>query len=358
MARHFLFILASGFALFLLSGGAWAASSFAVQQPEDAALKEASFTLGPFHIDRQYPSMTGPDKREKVTLGAGESGARIWVKAMRLDIRNGKGEAEPANYLCHAWLAMDSLEDQKPAAKLKGTVTERGRNYYLEDSMNFTLSGSHREIKLPAGYAIPVERRDLNATVIAMALNNDDKAPGKDLYYTMTIQYMDEAAAREYNIKPLKILSTFIPTIDVAPELAVLPGDSICFSDAHSAMTGRIANTAVFPVLPGRHEFRTTLEKTGIFEKGGTIHYMGTHMHTFAESMALVDRTEGRILWTGHINQNRAANATPVPDEWYASAEGIKIDPAHAYELVGVYNNTTAKTIPDAMAMLRIYYSE
>lgn len=356
MLRAFVLLICLG--LLLTAAAVRAASPYGSVQPEDAALKETSFTLGPFHLDRQYPSMTGPDKREKVTLGAGETGSQIWVKAMRLDIRNGQGGVEPVDYLCHAWLAMDRPGDQSVPQKTKGTVTTRGRNYYLEDSMNFTLSGSHREIRLPPGYAIPVERRDLNATVIAMALNNKDGSLEKDLYYTMTVQYMDDAAARQYGIKPLKILSTFIPTIDVAPELAVLPGDSICFSDAHSAMTGRIANTAVFPVPPGRHEFRTVLEKTGVFEKGGTIHYMGTHMHAFGESMAFFDKTENRVLWTGQVNRRRTANATPAPDGWYASAEGIAIDPAHVYELVGVYNNTTGKTIPDAMAMLRVYYSE
>lgn len=357
LMRFPIFILV---AVLCFSSAGRASSVMDQAQPEDSVLVESSFTLGPFHVDKKYPSMTGPDKRERVTVGDRiTEGDRVWVKSMRLDITNTDGDREPISHLCHAWLSLDKPGQSIDPAKAGGNVIERGRNFYLEDTMNFTLSGSHREIKLPAGFAIPVDRRALNATVIAMVLNHDESAIGKNLLYTMTVQYMSDKDAAGMGIRPLKVISTFIPTVDATPERAEIPSEMICFSEYSQDMKTRSHNnTAVFYVPPGEQEFRTTLEKQGLFRDGGTIHYMGIHMHAYGRSMALVDKTESRVLWKGMVNRESGKNNASEPDEWYASAKGITINPSHDYELVGTYFNDTDITILDAMAMLRIYYAD
>jgi hypothetical protein len=87
-----------------------------------------------------------------------------------------------------------------------------------------------------------------------------------------------------------------------------------------------------------------------------TIHFIKLHLHAYGESLALIDKTDGKTLWKGWGESDVAQDALTKTD-FYSSTEGLKIKASHQYELVTVYNNTTKHPV-DAMAVLRLYVSD
>jgi hypothetical protein len=77
------------------------------------------------------------------------------------------------------------------------------------------------------------------------------------------------------------------------------------------------------------------------------------HIHPFAESMAIWDKTANRLVWKGNV-ENDPDKARVLHTDHYSSETGFLLFQDHNYELISVYDNPT----PDehiAMAMLWIY---
>ena len=105
-------------------------------------------------------------------------------------------------------------------------------------------------------------------------------------------------------------------------------------------------------VPPGRQVLRTDIE-AGAIESSGLIHFIKVHLHPHGESVALVDKETGDVLWKG-VAQNHPVRAQVVSIDSYSSTVGIPIYKDRQYELVTIYNNPTDHNI-DAMAVMRIF---
>ena len=300
---------------------------------EETALKKSSYTLGPVQVREKYISMTGPVLTDKVSLG---TDTPVWVKGFRVDVVDAKGEKESSEYLCHSWLTLGKPEagDQKMLTSSEG----------LED-MSF-----------PPGFAVRVEAKPDNAALLAQVLNNNEKTD-KNLAYKLTVNYIDDATARQFGVRPLRTVSVAIMAKDANPE----GGSEICrtqdeIGEPMPAAPGAAKSVVHFDVPPGRHEYRSVVPKESPLYLGGTIHYIKLHLHPYGESVALLDKTTGKEVWSGRVRTG-AGRAILTDIDFYSSVEGIKIDTTHDYEVVSVYNNTTDK-LTDAMAVLRVYVSD
>ncbi len=302
---------------------------------EQSLMRKSTFDLGPVHIDRKYISMTGPVRTDKVSLMPGAAEGKLWVKGFRVDIADDKGAPQSSEYLCHAWLELD-----KSGA--------RGQQL-------LTISEGLDEMTFPDGYAMPVINRTDNAGLMAQALNNNE-GTDKQLTYKLTVSYLDDAAARQLKITPLRGITAAV----MAKDANTGSGTEICRAEdgilAPPPAKGETPSIVHFDVPPGRHEYTSIIPRSNEIYQGGAVHYIKLHLHPYGESVSLIDKTTGKTLWTGHVKTgDRRVLLTDV--DYYSSAEGFTIDPAHEYAVKTIYNNTTDK-LTDAMAVLRVYLSD
>src|SRR6185503_20236758 len=106
-------------------------------------------------------------------------------------------------------------------------------------------------------------------------------------------------------------------------------------------------------VAPGRHSYWQTMDGNTFIPFDTTAHFIAMHMHPYAESMELIDRTTGETLFKGYA-RHYPNNQDIESFESFSSEEGIPLYRNHKYETITVYNNITDKDI-DAMAILYIY---
>ena len=106
-------------------------------------------------------------------------------------------------------------------------------------------------------------------------------------------------------------------------------------------------------VEPGRRVNRSVVTHRMRLPFDTTVHYIHPHMHAFGESLEFRDLTTGETIF--------ASQATRYTDrhgiarlEHFSSEEGIPVFKDHEYELITVYNNTTAVN-QDAMAVMYLY---
>lgn len=292
-----------------------------------------SFMLGPVHVDKIYPSMTGPVMRQQVQV---EGEGMRWVTGMHAEVLDKSGAQLPSEYLCHAWVIFGGATgaDQKMLTISEGL-----------DSMSF-----------PKGFAVPVSGKGRDAALLAQALNGDEHA-NLDLSYKLVIDSVDDAAAKKLNLRPLRTISLAVMAKDANPS----GSSEICRTQDETenilpAGKGMEKSVVHFDVPPGRHEYRSTLPKDSPIYLGGTIHYIKLHLHPYGLLVALVDKTTGKTLWQGEA-KTVPGRGVLTDIDYYSSETGIPIDTSHEYEIVSVYDNTLDH-VTDAMAVLRVYIAD
>ena len=300
-------------------------------QAQSPAVKTSSHILGPVHVREKYISMTGP-----VVQGSATLEGPVWVTGFRVDVLNDKGESESPEYLCHAWVTL-------------------GNRFALADQKMMTISEGLEEMTFPPGFAIRLENAPNNIALLAQALNNNEKVD-KKLSYKLTVSYVDDNAAKEQGLRNLRTISVAVMAKDANPS----GSSEICRTQDETAgvsMTEGGKSLVHFDVPPGRHEYKSVIPKDSPLYAGGTIHFIKLHLHPYGESITLTDKTTGETLWAGKAQMAADGRAVLTDTDHYASAEGLKIDTSHEYEISSVYNNTTDK-VTDAMAVLRLYVAD
>lgn len=302
---------------------------------ETAGARSDSYVLGPVHVDKIYPSMTGPVMRQQVQVETDGDSTR-WVTGMHAEVLDKSGAQLPSEYLCHAWVIFGRATgaDQKMLTISEGL-----------DSMSF-----------PKGFAVPVGGKARDASLLAQALNGDAQA-NLDLSYKLVIDSVDDATAKREGLRALRTISLAVMAKDANPS----GSSEICRAQDETenilpAGQGMEKSVVHFDVPPGRHEYRSILPKTSPIYMGGTIHYIKLHLHPYGLSVALVDKTAGKTLWKGEA-KTVPGRGVLTDIDYYSSETGIPIDTTHEFEIVSVYDNTLDH-VTDAMAVLRVYVAD
>ena len=305
---HFLFLCAIFLILAVTVAGPSAApAAIAEAIPQ---IRTQTITLGPVRVNKVYPIMVGPSVGEAAHVGDEELGDDIWVIGYRVDVMDSKGAPQTLAHLCHAW----AYDVDRPKMGL------------------MTVSQGMAEMDLPKGYAIRLENKLGNVMLSAQTMN-DDPAVDKTLSFKMTFRYVESPEGVRMGLKPLRQVAVWVKPDDVSPE--------------HFSK-----DDALFYVPPGFHEYHSQI-RDPLFYTGGTIHMIKLHLHAYGESVALFDKTTGKVVWKGYGKTDPDRHIVVKTDS-YSSSEGIKTDKTHDYELIATYNNTTATPV-DAMALLRLY---
>ncbi len=87
-----------------------------------------------------------------------------------------------------------------------------------------------------------------------------------------------------------------------------------------------------------------------------SVHYIGVHLHPFAESLELRDLTTGKTVFKSEVRGPRERVGIEHV-EYFSSPEGISVFEGHEYELVSPYNNST-EVDQDSMAVMFLYLLE
>ncbi|MCB0382141.1 MAG: hypothetical protein KDD05_02210, partial [Psychroserpens sp.] len=84
-----------------------------------------------------------------------------------------------------------------------------------------------------------------------------------------------------------------------------------------------------------------------------TMHQIATHLHPFAETLALRDKTEERTLFVSKA-ENYKDKIGLKTVSYFSSKEGIMLYPDHDYELV-LQTNNTSDVNQDMMASMFVF---
>ena len=84
-----------------------------------------------------------------------------------------------------------------------------------------------------------------------------------------------------------------------------------------------------------------------------TVHHIAVHLHPFAASLELRDLTADTTVFRSEV-ENSAEKIGLERVESFSSEEGIPVYADHEYELVSVYENTSAED-QDSMAIMFLY---
>ena len=231
----------------------------------------------------------------------------------------------------------------------------------------FSLSQGQFEVRLPEGFGIPV-RSDEEIRLTTQVLNHNFENPDIHLRHQVHVDFTRDDDLGEV-LKPLKMMGIFVAASledsdayfgvqDPGPEHE---GSSCSMGDAPKHMNAGMIYTDEFGqkfaghwvVRPGREVRHTLVTRQLDLQYDTRIHFIGVHLHPFAESFELRDLTTNESLWTAHARApGRGIGLAEV--DHYSSAEGIPLYKDHEYEVVSVYDNVSGVD-QDAMAVMLLY---
>ncbi len=308
-----------------------------------------------YTIDKKYRSMTGPQSTTPVEIEDGPP-ELLWITGYTADVVGDAGDpAGLDQFMCHSNLDIDA-----------GDYVRRLNLGHDVNPRLFTLSQGQMDIEFPAGFGIPVfSDQKLSLTTQVLNLNYDDC--DLKVRHRTRIRFVRDREI-SFPMQPLfedavfglKLLAGSDGRYGMDPQHAdhggasCLPGQNAAAFQYKDAFGRTFTGHWVVP--PGREVNRTPVDAMLALKKDTTIHYIAVHLHPFAESLELVDATEGKPVWKS-LARNPEDRIGLDRVDTYASEEGIPIFHDHHYELVSTYDNTS-KRDQDSMAVMFLYLKD
>lgn len=306
-------------------------------------------------VDRKYKSMEGPQATQSMTLLNTVKPELLWVTGFRAVMVGADGESEMSQeFMCHSNLDLN----QAMHRRLLGLTRETPNRV-------FTLSQGQQSIEFPSGFGLPVLSSE-PFSLTTQVLNHNIEGKTFEVRHKVTVDFVREKDLA-VPMKPLFQLSAnglvLIEGKDgyfgIAAPDAQTHGPGCLPGQSASEQQGRYADpygrrfAGHWLVKPGREVNHTNVTKFLRLPFDTTVHYIAVHLHPYAESLELRDVTENKSLY---LSKARAPEGRIGLDhvDYYSSDEGIALRTDHEYELVSVYNNTTAANV-DSMAVMYMY---
>jgi len=310
-----------------------------------------------YTIDRKYRSMEGPSSVEKVYLGNTTRPELLWITGIRTEMVAEDGTTpQLPELMCHVNVDLDANRHQALFNLPRPTATRL-----------MTLSQGMLAAKVPPGFGFPIASNE-PLLLFTQVLNHNIEHPNNlKVRHRVTFEYVREADLRQ----PMKALfnlgaSGMVQLKDNALALtSMMPSASDTEHHGASCLIGMrapqaAASSADYVDPSGRHMTGHWIVPPGRQVNSSDItwflrlpfdtklHYAAVHLHPFAESLSVRDVTTDSIVLTSRAtNPKKGIGLTHV--ETFTSIDGIPLHKDHQYELVSVYNNTSAANA-DSMA--------
>ncbi|NUP07686.1 MAG: hypothetical protein HOW73_16690 [Polyangiaceae bacterium] len=307
-----------------------------------------------YTIDRIYRSMMGPQSMQHIPMksdGASNDQELVWVTGLKATMVAPDGQTPmPPEYMCHVNVDIDPLAHEK----------SYGHPLNISGRL-FTLSQGQIDVALPKGFGIPI-RSDQVVDITTQVLNLNTHSDPFGVRHHVEMSALRDSAAKQ-PMKPLFMAGVY--------GLALLKGEHGHFGkekpshEGTGCMMGKAASdgsyvdpqgkefTGHWIVKPGREVNRTDVTTMMNLPFDTTIHYIAVHLHPFAESLTLIDRTTGETVYSAKTRQLEGKIGLAHVDS-FSSEEGVKVYKDHEYELESVYENTTGED-QDSMAVMLLY---
>ncbi len=313
-----------------------------------------------FHIDKIYKSMKGPQNHQNLYLLDNKTPELLWITGYEAVMVGEDGKQPMAQeFMCHSNLDWQANNHRKHFADTSQWVSSR----------LFTLSQGQFKVNLPKGFGIPViSNQPLSLTMQVLNLNHENNrfkvrhkvkvnfVRDKNLRKPYTALYPSSA----YGLKVLEGEdgAHFNIANDNASDEQHGSG-CLVGETAGRAMTDRFGRrfTGHWVVKPGQKEVNHTYV-TGLMNLpyDTKIHYIATHLHPFAESLELIDRTTGKTVFKSKARNYKKKIGLKHVD-YFSSKKGIPVFKDHEYELISIYNNTSLVD-QDSMAVMYLYLAD
>jgi hypothetical protein len=297
-------------------------------------------------IDTTYHSMEGPYQQVHFKI-AGDRSDTLWITGMSADVVGPDLAPLPVEFFCHANLDYDA------------ELHRRLFNTYRSTSNRlFTLSQGHEVMRFPEGFGIPV-RSDEPLTLVTQVLSNNGVDSEKQVRVRVRVHYVRKGA------RPMKalFLTSAIGAVstdghnghyglhDDHQMGSSTAGVAKSRHEYRDTLGHRFSGHWIVP--PGKHRVRTVVTKWMNLEADTRVHYIGVHVHPFAQQITLRDMTTDQEVFTSRIIPLEGRiGISKVTD--LSSTSGVRLYVDHHYELIADYDNPTSQNA-DAMAVLFLY---
>lgn len=330
--------------------------------PAEAAagppVHEKTVLSPPYRIEEKYRSMLGPYAQQDVYLVESPEPELLWITGYETEVVDAADGSEVSQeFMCHANLDFEAKEYMK-TFRMRHGVSGRV----------FTLSQGQQRIDFPDGFGIPIlSSQPLDLTTQVLNLNLED--PDLTVRHRVTVEYVrDREVSPDRPMKPLyqaavqglKSLEDHGIHYGLGEEHVdgALHGPSCgvgmaAVSSAEETDPLGRRFTSHWVVEPGREVNRSLVTRFLNLPWDTTAHYIAVHLHPFAESLELIDRTTGETVFRAEVDPADGKIGIDRVDH-LASPEGIPLYADHEYELVSVYDNTSGEP-QDSMAVMYMY---
>lgn len=336
-----------------------AAGPAAAPESAEAAppVHERTILSPAYRIEEKYRSMLGPYAQQEVYLVYVDQPELLWIVGYETEVVDADGSEVSQEFMCHANL------DFEPRSYMDSFRMQHGVSGRV-----FTLSQGQQRIEFPEGFGLPIlSTQPLQLTTQVLNLNLED--PDLTVRHRVRIEFVrDREVPAERPMKPLyqaavqglKSLEgrglhygVDFEQVDAAVHGASCGLGSTAVPEAEALDPLGRKFTSHWVVEPGREVNHSLVTEFLNLPFDTTAHYIAVHLHPFAESLELIDRTAGETVFRAEVDPADGRIGIDRVD-YLVSSEGIPLYKDHQYELVSVYDNTSGEP-QDSMAVMYMY---
>ena len=300
-----------------------------------------------FLIDGIYKSMEGPKASRYVQLN--QEKEVLWITGFEIKAFDADTNKEVSNdFICHMNVDINDMIYYENFG-LKNRI---GKQYPRLTSLSHGLE----KFDFPKGFAVTVHGNDF-LYVTTQTLNHNIPVINKKVKHQVAIAYEEDSQ----KIKPLLSKTAYIqlPFNAFNPYKQPLdPGSNQCIPVETKNHTYTNASgeklSGHWKIPLGEISYRSSIDAHLALDQPMRLHFAAPHVHPFATSIGIFDKTTGKMLFNCPIKNHRKTIGLDKISV-FSSESGIWLYPNHKYEMVITCNNTS-KEEQDMMGSMFLFF--
>jgi len=316
----------------------------------DDAKQQYKMISPAFLIDGIYKSMEGPKASNYVQLS--QDSTLLWITGFHVRALDSKTKQTISNdFICHTNVDFNDVN--------------YFNNFHLQNRIGkqyprmTSLSHGLENFSFPKGYGVPMKGNDW-LFVTTQSLNHNLPDANYLIKHEVTIEYLK---ANE-TTKPLMSRTVFImlpydkndpfkePLDHSSNQCIPVETKNHSYDDGNG---NKLSGHWVIP--PGQNTYRSSIDAQLQMTDSLRLHAAAIHVHPFATSIALFDKTTNKSIFTSKVS-NHKGKIGLSKIEPFSSETGIWLYKSHEYELVLNVDNTTAVEQDMMGSMFLFFYDK
>lgn len=306
---------------------------------------QTQFVTPTFVVDNVYTSMEGPKVMQGFQVDP-KSEDLIWIQSFKTEALSiDEQQLLPNDYICHT-----NVDYYDSSYYAKWNLPGRIGQHYPRLA---TLTNGMESYQFPKGFGFPIKANEY-FYLSTQSLNHNKKDSVFKLKHKITLGYAKDNAS----LKPLNSRTIFImlPYNDEDPfkNDAAKVDPSVCIpveTKNHNYISGNGRRmSGHWVIFPGKQTYRSVVSDQLQLQDTTRLHHIATHLHPFAQSLALKDLTTNTVIFKAQATNHKDRIGLEKIAE-FSSEAGVLLYPDHQYELVLETHNTT-NTRQDMMASM------